>query len=64
MTFPAAASSSRSSADIEEVRRVAQNYISPDRAAIVIVGDAESVTDQVRAYAESIELYDSAGNRH
>jgi zinc protease len=48
---------------IEEVRRVAQDYITPDRAAIVIVGDAESVTDQVRPYAESLELYDSAGNR-
>jgi zinc protease len=47
----------------EEVRRVAREYVTPDRAAIVIVGDADAITDQIKPYAETIELYDSTGRR-
>jgi zinc protease len=47
----------------EEVRRVANQYVLPDNAAIVIVGDGASVTEQVRPFAPRIELFDSSGRR-
>ncbi|HEX8456696.1 MAG TPA: pitrilysin family protein [Pyrinomonadaceae bacterium] len=47
----------------EEVQRVARLYVTPDRAAIVIVGDAAALTDEIKGYAEEIEIYDSAGQR-
>ncbi|MDX6270975.1 MAG: zinc protease [Acidobacteriota bacterium] len=47
----------------EEVLRVARQYVTPDRAAIVIVGDAGALADDIKSYAEEIEIYDSAGKR-
>ena len=47
----------------EEVQRVARRYVTPDRAAIVIVGDADALVDEIKGYAEEIEIYDSAGKR-
>jgi zinc protease len=47
----------------EEVLRVARRCVTPDRAAIVIVGDADALADQIKGYAEEIEIYDSAGKR-
>jgi predicted Zn-dependent peptidase len=40
---------------------VAQAHVTPDRAAIVIVGDAAEISEQVKPYAEAIELYDTEG---
>ncbi len=48
---------------IDDVRRVANEYITPERAAIVIVGDAAAVREQAAPFADRIETYDSAG-RH
>ncbi|HYV24180.1 MAG TPA: pitrilysin family protein, partial [Pyrinomonadaceae bacterium] len=48
---------------IEDIQRVAQRNVTPDRAAIVIVGDAAAVLDQAKSYAEEIEIYDTEGNR-
>jgi zinc protease len=45
----------------EEIQRVAREYVTPDTAAIVIVGDARTVTEQVKPYARSIEYYDTEG---
>lgn len=45
----------------DDVRRVAGKHITPERAAIVIVGDAEATRAQVEAYAERIEIYDTHG---
>lgn len=45
----------------DDVRRVAGKHITPERAAIVIVGDAEATRAQVGAYAERIEIYDTHG---
>jgi zinc protease len=45
----------------EEIQRVAQAYVTPDRAAIVIVGDAGEINEQVKPYSETIELYDTEG---
>lgn len=47
----------------EDVSRVAKQYILPDKAAIVIVGDAEDLLDQVKAYASKIEIFDTQGRR-
>ena len=46
-----------------DIQRVARQYVQPDRVAIVIVGDAATIMDQVKPYAQTIELYDTAGNR-
>jgi zinc protease len=46
----------------EDVQRVAQQHVTPDRAAIVIVGDAKEIEDQIKNYAETIERYDTEGN--
>jgi zinc protease len=47
----------------EEVQRVARQFVTPDRAAIVIVGDADALTDDLKDYADEIEIYDSTGQR-
>ena len=46
----------------EDVNRVANKYVMPEKLAIVIVGDAEEVLPQVREYAENIEIFDTEGN--
>jgi zinc protease len=48
---------------IEEIQQMARKYVTPDRAVLVIVGDAAEISDQVKPYAEEIELYDTEGNR-
>lgn len=47
----------------DEVKRVARSYVTPDVAAIVIVGDATEINDQVRPYSDAIEIYDTEGQR-
>src|SRR5437588_5391308 len=47
----------------EDVQRAAQQHVTPDRAAIVIVGDAAEIESQIRKYSEAIEIYDTEGNR-
>ncbi|HEY0098719.1 MAG TPA: pitrilysin family protein [Pyrinomonadaceae bacterium] len=47
----------------EEVQRVARRFVTPDRAAIVVVGDADALADELKDYADDFEIYDSAGQR-
>lgn len=47
---------------VDDVKRVARAYVRPDEMAIVIVGDATEVLPQVKAYADTIEVYDTDGN--
>jgi zinc protease len=47
----------------EDVQRVARRCVTPASAAIVVVGDAGALADEIKGYAEEIEIYDSAGNR-
>ena len=47
----------------DDIQRVARKYVMPDRAAVVIVGDAAEISSQVKPYSDSIELYDAEGNR-
>jgi len=46
----------------DEIQAVAQKYVTPEVAAVVIVGDAAEVTEQIRPYTELIEVYDTEGN--
>lgn len=46
-----------------DVQRVANQNITPDKAAIVIVGDAAAISSQIKPYAETVELYDTNGKR-
>jgi zinc protease len=46
----------------DDVLSVAQKHVTPDRAAIVIVGDVAEVESQVREYSEKVEIYDTEGN--
>lgn len=46
---------------LEDVERVAQKYISPDKIVIVIVGDAEGILPQIKSYSSKIEVFDAEG---
>jgi zinc protease len=46
---------------VEEVRRVAQKYLMPDKMAIVIVGDAEDILPQAKLFAENVNVVDTEG---
>ncbi len=48
---------------VAEVQRVAKKYISADRMAIVVVGDAEEIIPQATPYAADIEIFDIDGQR-
>src|SRR5919199_1276209 len=43
----------------EDVRRVARGCVTPDRAAVVVVGDAEEIRRQVAPFAERVEDFDA-----
>ena len=47
----------------DDILRVARQNVTPDQAAIVVVGDARTITEQVKPYSESIELYDTESRR-
>lgn len=46
---------------IDDVQRVANMFVRPDRASVVIVGDAAEILPQVREYSSSIEIFDTEG---
>jgi len=47
----------------DEIQTVAQKYVTPDQAAIVIVGDAAEINEQIKPYSEKLEIYDTDGVR-
>jgi hypothetical protein len=47
----------------DDVQRVANKYIQPDRVAIVLVGDAKDVLPQARTYTDQINIFDTVGNK-
>ena len=48
---------------VEEIQSVAQKYVKPDEAALIVVGDGSAVLDQMRPYCEDIEIYNTSGKR-
>jgi zinc protease len=47
----------------DDVKRVAEKYVKPDEAAIVIVGDGGEILRQAGEYAASVEIFDIDGAR-
>ena len=48
---------------VGEIQRVAEKYVKPDEAAIVVVGDGALVVDQIKPFTEDIEIFNTAGKR-
>ena len=48
---------------IDELQRVANEYLRPDEAAIVIVGDGAEIRRQVKPFTDTLETYNIAGER-
>jgi zinc protease len=48
---------------IADIQRVAEKYVKPDEAAVVVVGDGALVFDQIKPYCGDIEVYSTAGKR-
>lgn len=51
------------SVTIEQIQSVAQRYVKPHQASLVIVGDGAQVVEQLKPYADTIEFYNTAGKR-
>lgn len=47
----------------DDVIEAAKKYVRPDEMAIVIVGDASEVRPQAESYAETVEIFDTDGNK-
>ena len=47
----------------EEIQSVAQKYVRPAEAAIVIVGDGAQVIEQLEPYCKEIEFFNTSGKR-
>ena len=48
---------------VEDIQRIAQKYVKPDEAALIVVGDGASVQEQIKPYCEDIDVYNTAGKR-
>ncbi len=46
-----------------DIQRVATQNVTPDRVAVVIVGDASAIAEQIKPYSDTVELYDTNGKR-
>ncbi len=47
----------------EQIREVAQKHVTPDQAAIIVVGDGGEVLEEVGKFTSEIEFYNTAGKR-
>ncbi|HEY3580812.1 MAG TPA: pitrilysin family protein [Pyrinomonadaceae bacterium] len=48
---------------VSEIQRVAEKYVQPDEAAVIVVGDGAAVLDQIKPYVPDIEVYSTTGKR-
>jgi zinc protease len=48
---------------VQDIQHVAEKYVKPDEAALIVVGDGALVREQMKSYAEDIEVYNTAGKR-
>jgi zinc protease len=48
---------------VQDIRRVAEKYVKPDEAALIVVGDGALVMEQIKPYSEDIEVYNTSGKR-
>ena len=48
---------------VSEIQRVANKYVKPDEAAVIVVGDGSQVLDQIKPYVPDVEVYSTSGKR-
>ena len=48
---------------LEQIQDVAQRYIKPDEASVVIVGDGRQIVHQLEPYVQEIEFYNTSGKK-
>ncbi len=48
---------------VQEIQRVAEKYVKPDEAALIVVGDGAQVMSQIQPYSQEIEVYNTSGKR-
>jgi zinc protease len=48
---------------VSQIQEVAMKYVKPDEAAVIVVGDGAEVLDQIKPYADDIEIYSTTGKR-
>jgi zinc protease len=48
---------------VADIQRVATQYVKPDEAAVIVVGDGAKVVDQIKPYVGDIEIYNTSGKR-
>src|SRR6185369_712773 len=48
---------------VQDIQRVANTYIRPDQAALIVFGDGSAVVEQIKPYCPEIETYTTAGKR-
>ena len=46
---------------VDQIQHVAQKYVKPDEAALVIVGDGKQVIEQIVPYCREIEFFNTSG---
>jgi zinc protease len=46
---------------LADIQRVAKTFVTPDKIAMVVVGDAEEILKQVKPYSNKIEVFDTEG---
>jgi zinc protease len=46
---------------LDEIQKAAEKYVTPDEAAIIIVGDGRQIVEQVDPYAKDIQFFNTAG---
>jgi zinc protease len=48
---------------VAEIQRVAEKYVKPEEAAVIVVGDGTAVLDQIKPYCPDVEIYSTSGKR-
>jgi len=48
---------------VAEIQRVAEKYVKPEEAAVIVVGDGTAVLDQIKPYCPHVEIYSTSGKR-
>jgi zinc protease len=48
---------------VEDIQRVAKKYVKPNEAALIVIGDGALITEQIKPYADDIEVYNTSGKR-
>jgi zinc protease len=51
------------SVTLADVNRVANKYLTPDKMAIVIVGDRKAIEDKLKELGYGITILDADGNK-